>query len=228
MLNINTNGGTLNVYGNSNSLQSVAGSSTPLTINDSAGTGIVNLYGGQSSSAGGNDYSGTSVTVAAGTLNLLLDSGNQSISDINATGGSITGTAYTGDVTMSGASQMTATNIVMNSLTLSGSSAVFGSVQISNDLNLTKAASFSPSASSVAFVGGNLIASSGSPAMVVSFDGTNVSEIAAGSASVSNLQVDLLFAAGTYSPGTQTLTIVTGALVVPPQPPLSGILVESF
>ena len=212
IVNINTNGGTLNVYGND--AGGLAGSSIPLSANDTAGSGTLNLYGWQNASAGGNDYSSTVLTLAAGTINLLLDNGSQSLSNVTMTGGTITGTANMGDVVMSGFSQMTAANIVANSLTMSGTAVFSGAINISNDLNLTGTAVFMPSASSQANVGGNVNANTGAPQYVVSFDGTNSSMLSGGgSVDVSNLQVNLLLSAGAYSSGSHVLVVATGSPV---------------
>ncbi|MDP4724736.1 MAG: autotransporter outer membrane beta-barrel domain-containing protein [Alphaproteobacteria bacterium] len=218
-VNIDTNGGTLNIYGNA------SGTGVTLNVNDTIGTGTLNLYGNQSGSVGGNDYDSTNVNIASGTLNLYLDTGDQSLGSMTMTGGTVTGSANLGgDVTMSGTSKMVATNIQMSNLNMSGTSKVSGTIQTNGDLNLSDNAVFAPQIRTT-IIGGNMTANTGAPHYVVSFDGTNVSQISTGTANIPNLQVDLLLAAGTYSSGyTYTKTILTsGDLTAPTAEPTWNI-----
>ncbi len=237
-LNINTNGGILNMYGNN--VNGTTGTAITLNVNDTAtSTGSINLYGSHSVSAGGADYSNTNVNVTSGRLNLYLDADSQSLQNITMTGGTVTGSAYIGvDVTMSGASKMNAVNstmnavnITMNNLTMSGTASVSGRIQTCADLNLSDNAVFAPSTGTTV-VGGNLNANSETPSYVVSYDGTNISNVnVTGTADVSALQIELLLSAGTYSTGSQNFIIMTSAgLTVPTVEPkwnIDGVFLDS-
>jgi hypothetical protein len=226
-LSLDPHGGTLNLYGNNYNQASVT-----LNINDPLGTGTVELYGDPSGVSGGDDYSGATVTVAAGTLMLNLDVGSQSLSNLTVTGGVVGGAAYTGDVVMSGQAQMNAQGMNMNSLTLSGTATCSGSFSTFNDLDLTDSAVVSP-LSNLSAVGGNLGANSGTPEYVVGYDGSNSSNLAVGgSADLSHLQVNLLLASGSYAPGTFDLTVLTATYpgtnpTAAPKLNIAGVFLDS-
>ena len=227
VLNINANGSTLNVYGNNGN--TVA---TILNVSDTIGNGTFNLYGSQSYSdenAGGNDYASTNVTMSSGTLNLYLDTGNQSLGDITMMGGTITGSANTGDVTMSGTSQIAATNIQMGNLTMSGTSMASGLIQMSGDLSLSDTVVIAPPTGSTS-IGGNLNIL-GTPHYVVNFNGINTSLIElSGSVDASNLQIDLLLSAGMYSGTYNMIIMTTGGLTSPTAAPswnIAGVFLDS-
>ena|GEM_PF-4923353 len=196
-LNINTNGGTLNIYGNDSNR--TTGSGITLNINDTTGTGTVNLYGWQTQTAGGNDYAGTNLAVASGNVNLQLDTGDQSFSDILMTGGVLTGMCYGGNVTLSGNSFFSGTGIV-SSVTMSGISVISPPPTSQGTYSINSA--------------NDIIATSDTPHYYVNLNSTSqYSQIQAdGNASIPNLCVNLLLAAGTYtrSTATQSCTIING------------------
>ncbi len=117
-LNIDTNGGTLNIYGNGGNTWDGS-----LNVNDITGNGTLNLYGQQTGGTGGNDYASTNVTVVSGNLNLQLYNtidnpyASQSIGNITMTGGYLTGKYFAGDVTTSGRSFFSVVGSV-NSITM--------------------------------------------------------------------------------------------------------------